>query len=114
MKLNLALAGFGNVGHGLTSASDAVTDTAPVEVPANPTEPPPLLNVAPSSIKRVPVDWPPTTRLPEFDQLVPAPVTVTVPKPPGKLPIVLLPNMANVPGDWMTSTPCPSGPTSSA
>ena len=56
-----------------------VTVTVPVEPAANPTEPPPLFTVPPSWI--VGACWPPTTTLPAFDQLEPAPVTVTVPSP---------------------------------
>ena len=60
-----------------------VTVTVPFEPADNPTEPPPLLLTAPPSwIVSVPVPWPPITMFPAFDQLEPAPVTVTVPRPP--------------------------------
>ena len=69
-------------------------------------EPPPLVTVPPSRITRVPVPWPPTTTLPAFDQLEPAPDTVTVPTPLAKFPIA--PNeSANVPPDWIASIPVP-------
>ena len=54
--------------------------------------------------------WPPTTTPPAFDQLEPAPVTVTVPSPPGRLPIVPK-ELANVPPVWIVSIPVPFGPT---
>ena len=65
-----------------------VTVTVPFEPAANPTEPPPpLFTVPPSWMVSVPVPRPPTTTVPAFVQLEPAPVTVTVPSPPGRLPI---------------------------
>ena len=54
--------------------------------------------------------WPPTTTPPAFDQLEPAPVTVTVPSPPGKLPTVPK-ELANVPPVWIVSIPVPFEPT---
>jgi hypothetical protein len=55
---------------------------------------------------KVPVPWPPTTTELTFVQLEPAPVTVTVPSPPGRLPIVANP-LTNVPPVWIVSIPVP-------
>ena len=64
-----------------------VTVTVPVEPADCPTEPPPpLFTVPPFWMVSVPVPRPPTTTLPVFVQVEPAPVTVTVPSAPGKLP----------------------------
>ena len=47
---------------------------------------------------------------PAFDQLEPAPVTVTVPRPPARLPMA--PKLsANAPPPWIVSTPVPPRPT---
>ena len=54
--------------------------------------------------------WPPTTMSPAFDQLEPGPVTITVPTPPDRLPIVPK-ESANVPPVWIVSIPVPFGPT---
>ena len=54
--------------------------------------------------------WPPTTMPPAFDQLEPGPVTVTVPTPPGRLPIVPK-ESANVPPLWIVSIPVRITPT---
>ena len=62
--------------------------------------------VPPSWMVSVPVPNPPTTMPPAFDQLAPAPVTVTVPTPPGRSPTV--PNeLAKVPPFWIVSVPVP-------
>src|ERR1700722_49525 len=58
----------------------------------------------------MPVPRPPTTTLPAVDQLEPAPVTVTVPTPPGRLPTVPK-ESANVPPFWIVSVPVPFAPT---
>jgi hypothetical protein len=56
------------------------------------------------------VPKPPTTTPPALDQLEPDPVTVTVPTPPGRLPIVPK-ESANVPPFWIVSIPVPFEPT---
>ena len=58
----------------------------------------------------MPAPRPPTTRVPTFVHLEPAPETVTVPCPPGKLPINP-PISVNVPPFWITSIPIPFAPT---
>ena len=52
----------------------------------------------------VPVPALPTVRVPLLCQLEPAPVTVTVPSPPAKLPTVP-PETINVPPVWIVSDP---------
>src|SRR6478609_6229083 len=59
---------------------------------------------------RVPRPEPPTTIPPALDQLVPAPVTVTVPNPPARLPIVPK-ESASVPPLSMVSIPIAFAPT---
>src|SRR5579863_5801864 len=93
-----------------------VTVAVPVEPKANPIEPPVLLALLPSSaeppfsIISVPAPRPPTTMASTFVQLEPAPVTVTAPTPPGRLPIV--PNSStSVPPFWIVSVPAPFWPT---
>src|SRR6476620_9796008 len=58
----------------------------------------------------MPVPWPPTTTLPAVNQLEPAPVTNTVPSPPGRLPTVPK-ELFNVPPVWIVSIPVPFEPT---
>ena len=88
-----------------------VTVTVPVEPADNPTEPPPpLFTIPPFWMVSVPAPRPPTTSVPTFVHLEPAPETVTVPCPPGKLPINP-PISVNVPPFWITSIPVPFEPT---
>ncbi len=62
-----------------------VTVTVPVEPGDNPIEPPPpLFTVPPSSMVSVPAPKPPTTMVPVFVHVEPAPDTVAVPCEPGK------------------------------
>ena len=88
-----------------------VTVTVPIEPADNPTEAPLLVTVPPSWIVRVPMPWPPTTRVELFCHLEPASVTVTVPCPPGRLPTVPMEKLVNVPPVWIVSIPVPLGPT---
>src|SRR6476619_2822602 len=58
----------------------------------------------------MPTPWPPTTTVPALDQLEPAPVTVTVPDPPVRLPTNPA-EVFSVPPAWIVSVPIPFGPT---
>jgi hypothetical protein len=88
-----------------------VTVTVPVEPTDNPTEPPPLLfTVPPFWMVSVPVPKPPTTMVPVFVHVEPAPDTVAVPREPGRSP-TNPPKSVNVPPFWTTSIPIPFSPT---
>ena len=85
-----------------------VTVTVPVEPAANPTEPPPLLfTVPPFWMVSVPVPKPPTTSVPMFVHVEPAPDTVTVPCEPSKLPIDPERNRSTSRRFGLTSIPVP-------
>ena len=88
-----------------------VTVTVPVEPTDSPTEPPPpLFTVPPFWMVSVPVPMPPTTTFPMFVHVEPAPVTVTVPCEPGKLPTAPKASVT-VPPLWIVSMPVPFWPT---
>ena len=88
-----------------------ITITVPVEPTANPTEPPPpLFTVPPFWMVSVPLPKPPTTMVPVFVHVEPAPDTIAVPREPGKSP-TNPPKSVNVPPFWTRSIPIPFSPT---